>query len=338
MSSVSAVLTVYQFQQALAFGNRLDDSSDSTDPDAMEAYISERIDDLTRHVNTYLRKIDKTVDYENNLPPGPDPDFNLLLGGLPNLIYWVRFANLRILNTIKWKCFREDIPPSLTDRGTLLGPISRGYLTTIADSYEIEKDAPAERRIETNIVEIAILVSMNNEMLQTMIGRRVCFDSDHPLLYLSLERYQNLTIQLHDAMARYMQVQTRHLFVNDFEALKNKIDASVGIVRGINNIAISDYVVELSRLTLSAIAIYGLPTSDGTELICGILHTNQALRHFIRLYARSLASIERLIDRLLAGFGPTLLRMEVAYPVGHTWIPKIRPLLGKLSDMRYGRI
>jgi hypothetical protein len=156
-SAVSVVLDVQQrgiidlFRQRLQGGNHLANAYDTTNLVALDAYYLEWIDSLMNHVDNYLNHMDANVDYVKHAPSDPDLAFNSTLDELSNFVYLIRYSNLSILNNLK-----RDLGP--ISAAFILVIINDQYVRSVSEQYGINKNAPAERSFETNIVDV---VSMN---------------------------------------------------------------------------------------------------------------------------------------------------------------------------------
>jgi hypothetical protein len=67
----------------------------------LDAYFLDCIDHYQCTVHYYVRQLDNTIGYRQNIPPGLSQGFNKALDGLPRFVYLIRYSNLSIFNQLR---------------------------------------------------------------------------------------------------------------------------------------------------------------------------------------------------------------------------------------------
>jgi hypothetical protein len=335
MSTVSAVLDgpqtviINEFHDRLRGGQHLDDAVYYTQEEALDAYCEWKIKILNNYVNSYISRMDPNTNHGRQHRPPRGQDSDLAWNEIPYLVYWVRYSNLRILNGLKNDMIRRGyfISPQ-----SILAVITDGYLRDVSVQYGENNQPPTNSdSFEALILSIAVQFSMNQAML-------VRIQSPNPLL-TRLQRYQSMISDLHDGMARYLQIETRISYHNKFMPFANRI---AGLrrrrVRGYDHSDVTFCVDSLSRELLSVIAIYagGALAPKGKEVISRLLETKDVVRHYMRLDRHRDILLVAISDRLLDVLGLELGSISNIYQPGYAWMTQVMTMLDQLRDVGLG--
>jgi hypothetical protein len=248
--------------------------------DALEVYCTWQIGMLNEHVNYYItHRVDPNINHGIHQAPPRVPAFSLVWNELPYIVYWIRYMNLRIVNGLNLDIIRRGLPLSPL---SMLTVIDDAYVMCVSNKYGNHNYLLGnEDPYEDHITNIAVQYAMNKEIL--------LYNQSGTALRARLQRYQTMILALHAGMARYMQIETRLRNDQGFTALENQIQGLSDIgVRGYGHSHVKHHVEIVSQAILSVIAVYGiriyegLPIPFGTEMICDLLITQRAVRHFIR--------------------------------------------------------
>jgi hypothetical protein len=345
MSGVSAVLDGPKIQIVNTFLQRLMDGESLAAAyyhtqhieEALDDYCRHMIDLLAAHVNDYLTRIDPNMHYDTHQPPARGGVFDRAWKEIPYILYWIRYSNLLILNVLKQDLIRRGhrISPR-----SILAVIDEAYVSDVSEKHGVNNHPPEDlASFQKHIINIAKQFSMNKAMIarygfQTPLRARLQFN-------------QNMIIDLHDHMVRYMRIETRFDKHYYFTALENEINVIYmnQEIRGYEHDLVKLYVGIVSREMLAVIAIYAAPPlpvillpplQKGTEVISGLSESQWVVRHFMSLDGHPYVQLGLISDELLNALGREIQNIRniyLLYKPGHEWMSKLLPILNALRGV-----
>jgi hypothetical protein len=304
----------------------------SIHPDLLDTYLSNCVQELHRRVKIHLNHIYAPGNHRG-IPSRPHP-----YNGLPKLVYLIRYSNIRILNNIKSFLGPGDYDP-------LLEKINDEHVAYMSTLYVVMKRQ--KRPIESYLVDVAVLYSMNKRMLN--IHR----PSHQPP---RLRFYQTLIRSMHHDLARFMQSTSELLTVAKFQQLESQVNAlspsnihgTLNQNKSINQSNIHGYdrpeiqaqIYHLAHRILYVIVIYGSSSAVGLEMISSLLYSDshRAVRLFLNVEPRTVPLLERPFHELLLSLATGLSNISHVFKPGHPWFGKLLQMVEMmmlLGNMKY---
>jgi hypothetical protein len=294
---------------------------DRCDQPTLDAYFSERVNNLANRVELYISILNIHVDYSVNPPPDPRPAFTEALHGVRQLVYLFRYSNLRILIDIKQALGTAYLP-------RILLVIDHQYVQALSDRYARIRGAPPNIWIDDLTIDVAVQHSLNQQMLN--------LQAPYPReLRARLNTYQHLIRRLHYDMTRYLRIQTQFWYRQKMINFEKAIDklGNQGI-RGYTHPRIKAQFGNLATQILSVMSIYGTDGIEGIVMISNLIGSELSVRHFLNL--------DRTPDMDIGYYCNLLMvRLRVVAqniwkhdrPVQHLWYPHMIFLVSKLLSV-----
>jgi hypothetical protein len=340
MSFVRAPLTPQQTIEIGTFWNSeladLHDALQAVPQSTLDAYFSDCILIFQNTLGPYLDNLHETVRNGKKKAPSPGEQLARALAGLPNLVYLIKYSNVCILNDLKWKFL--SIYPESIDSESILGIINDENVSDLWNDYVTYRTSLARRPLESYVLYIALLFSMNRTMLD-LTPQIQCLEAR---LVQRLANYQTMIIWLHTEMARYMRIKTLRPYSKTFLDFKVKLDelATEVMTEEDRTAKIRDHAVNLSHAILPMIAIYGRPAArpatpaipgdpitPGTEVIFNLFRTRWTVQRLIGQNVNPNVSRPRWIRVLLNTLALELEEIENRSGAWSSWMVTIRPIL-----------
>jgi hypothetical protein len=234
------------------------------DPEILETYFKNSIQRLKGAVDRFQVAVGIRANLDVQVPSIPGQHLTDHLGDLPRLVFLIRYSHLGFLLNIR---------PVLYDR-PILAMITPDDVRCLSFLYRDVAQRPRLLSFEVYMVDLAVLLAMNNEMLgviqnEFVLGR--------------LERYGCMILSLYQTMETYMRLLTVDSYPSFVANMYNDIHALTGTrIHGYNNLTIQKKLRTLSDAILQVIAIYGSPTGQrGYQWISKIIERQAAIRHYL---------------------------------------------------------
>jgi hypothetical protein len=317
--------------------NNLRGAFNAVTPSTLDAYYQGWIRTFDNTICLYLRKLDVNVRDGQIQAPEPHEAVRTTLAGIPNLVYMIRYSNITILKDLKdlISVHRVQLGPR-----SILGMINDIYVTSVWDDYAIYLTELEPGQLETYIVYLIVLFSMNKTLLNN-INPYFSLDAN---LVNRLESYQTMITSLHSAIAAYMQIVTLIPYYRKFEDIENELNQLARDTSATNpdmtlQLEIKTRVHNLSTSILQMIAIYGRPPKQettftpaeprkpGTEIISKLIGSQWEIRRLVgQVVCMGIPEPSWLLEVVMS-FQAVL--PNIAEPVGpwSRWMLKIGPIL-----------
>jgi hypothetical protein len=330
MSAVSAFPTDFETNRFLYRTDREDNwtaAYSQIQPDTLDEYFVDRVNTLAKHFDHYFANLNRHVNYAENLPPTPHMGMIRELLWVRKLVFMIWYSNIRILNDIK-KALQASGPTVLPP---MLAAIDDEYLRTVSARYAaISRRRLPDIWIEPFTIDVAILCSLNSEMLDVLLPH---FQS------LRLEHYQDMIHRLHGKMSQYMRIQTQMRYSWVMNDLRGDIDELYrDEIHDFAHLRVQQVLHKLSDTILGVIAIYARPVVDGRTMLCALLESQWAIRYFIKLDLPRLVAVEVWSEALLQSLLVALETIRVVDPVHLNWFNELEPTVNRLMDLRMRRV
>jgi hypothetical protein len=344
MSAVSAYLTTVEREKIERFKSRTDLENNWTEAyheiktETLIDYFQECGNRLGRYVERYARRVNFHELTEDGLRfirsreyhvidgeiEAPLPDEKLLneLRGLRKLVFLIRDSNLRTLNDIK-QTFSEvihlgPILAAINKDHPMLAAINDQMIQSVAPQYAYIRvvDEGKPIYIEPSIIDVALLYSLNSEMLG--------FSSDW-----KLRRFQTIVKHFHSSISLYLRILTRVPYFDVMVKLSEHIHKLENRqIYGYEDERIQVQLRELCDVILSVVVIYGRWDADGKRMFDGLLISHEAIRRYKDLDPTSVVPVDAWSDQVLV-----ILAEAVVWTVNHPWHQQLRELVRMLREL-----
>jgi hypothetical protein len=293
--------------------------------EVVDTYFRDSVKRLGDGIENYINPLNVAANGDEDFERPPHP-LDVALDGFPQLLFLIKYYNLRILN---------DLPQQssgLPTQHPLLALITDAYVNHVPKQYhslmqQIMDGVIEGYSYEYYTLEVAILFSMNKAMIA------IRSPSEVPS---RLQDYQNMIQSLHLNLARFLQFTTNDVYSRKVQILEDDInELKRSNIHGYSNSSIQTQVHNLAYQILWVIVIYGpagLPEA-GTEMFSTLLDNDQAVRSILKVDSKGYSNAEIFCQELMESLRTAVQRITEGFPARYTWFNKLLLMVERIEEL-----